>query len=66
MCNLSKVSFQKSNLENSVFEKSNLEETDFTDAKIGGCGFENCNIKKTYLDINGFVDFGASKGFSLK
>jgi hypothetical protein len=43
-----------------------LEETDFTEAKISGCGFSDCKIKNTYLDMNGFIDFGASKGFALK
>ena len=66
MCNLNKVNFQKSILENAVFERCNLEETDFTGAKIAGCGFSECILKKTYLDINGFVDFGITKGFKLK
>jgi len=66
MCNLDKVNFQKSILENAVFERCSLEETDFTGAKINGCGFSDCLLKKTYLDINGFIDYGNTKGFSLK
>jgi uncharacterized protein YjbI with pentapeptide repeats len=66
MCNLEKVNFQKSVLENSVFEKCDLEETDFTDAKILRCGFSDCLIKNTFLNMDGFIDYGGSKGFVLK
>lgn len=65
MCNLSKLKFTNSVLENAVFERCNLEETDFQNAKLSACGFNDCILKKTILDINGFIDFGASKGFIL-
>ena len=66
MCNLKKVNFHQSVLENAVFGRCDLEEADFSQAKIAGCGFSDCNIKKTYLDMNGFIDYGSSKGFVLK
>lgn len=65
-CNLAKTVFDLANLENTVFESCNLEEADLTETKIAGAGFVNCRVKKTYLDVNGFIDFGSSQGFVLK
>jgi len=65
MCNLAKLKFTNSILENAVFERCDLEETDFRIAKILGCAFVDCNIKNTLLDVNGFIDYGVSKGFIL-
>jgi uncharacterized protein YjbI with pentapeptide repeats len=65
-CNLSGGSFKESDLESAIFEKCDLEKTVFNTAKISGTGFTNCKIKETYLDVNGFLDFGASKGFSIR
>lgn len=65
-CNISNVNFNGSDLESVVFERCDLEKTNFTNAKIDGAGFNECKIKETYLDINGFIDFGTSKGFKLQ
>lgn len=65
-CKLTGVGFQKSVLENTIFEKCDLEKTDFGEAKIAGGSFTDCNIKNTILAINGFIDYGYSKGFVLK
>jgi uncharacterized protein YjbI with pentapeptide repeats len=65
-CNLAGISFQESDLENAIFERCDLEKTNFSSAKITGAGFTDCKIKETYLDMNGFIDYGSSKGFRLK
>jgi uncharacterized protein YjbI with pentapeptide repeats len=66
ICNLGEVVFRKSILENAVFERCNLEKTDFREADIAGCGFTDSIVKNTILDMGGFIDFGASKGFIIQ
>ncbi|MFC1600577.1 pentapeptide repeat-containing protein [Patescibacteria group bacterium] len=62
-CDLKNVSFAESLLKDAVFDSCWLEEAVFRGADIAGCGFENCKIDKTVLDMNSFLQYGRSKGF---
>jgi fluoroquinolone resistance protein len=65
-CDLTDASFEGSKLNGVVFEKCDLTAVSFIGADIEGAGFENCKISKTKLDMDGFLKFGASKGFVLE
>jgi len=48
-----------------VFENCNLDGVDLTGTSIVGTRFDNCSIHGTKLDMNGFLQYGISKGFVL-
>ncbi len=64
-CDLSQANFQKANLTEVCFEKCNLTGADFTGALTAGSSFTDCGIENTKLDLAGFLQYGASKGFVL-
>lgn len=64
-CNLSGMNLTHINLEKAVFDYCKLRGTNFTDSNTTGVTFQNCQINKTILDLEGFIQFGLSKGFIL-
>ena len=65
-CNLREVSFVQTKLEKTVFTSCDLVEANFTQATTPGITFTNCAIRNTKLDIQGFLNYGAAKGFILE
>lgn len=47
-------------LKNNLFNNKDLKGKDFE-----GTTFESCNIDNTKLDIEGFVAYGTTRGFSV-
>lgn len=65
-CKLDKVNFREANLEKVIFDHCSLSKADLSGAKIEGISFEGSTIETTYLNLEGFLSFGISKGFVLK
>ena len=65
LCILDDINFKNSKLNNCVFEKCNLTQASLSTAEVVGVNFEGSKIDRTALDINGFINFGNSKGFIL-
>ncbi len=65
LCDLRKVVFQNVHLEKVIFDRCNLIETSFTGCNIQQTSFDTSKLGKTLLDIDGFLAYGASKGFAL-
>ena len=65
LCDFRKVVFQEVNLEKAIFDKCNLIETSFSGCTIKQTNFDSSKLGKTLLDIEGFLEYGASKGFLL-
>jgi len=53
------------NFEKAIFDYCKLKGTSFTDSNTTGVSFQNCQISQTILDLEGFIQFGLSKGFKL-
>jgi fluoroquinolone resistance protein len=66
LCELKGVSFKKANLSNAVFDRCGLKETSFINANISGINFTDSKIENAKLDLEGFIVFGNSKGFTLE
>ncbi len=65
-CDLSSLKLTDINLEKAIFDFCKLTNTDFSGSVTTGVSFQNCRISHTTLDLEGFIQFGLSKGFVLQ
>ena len=64
-CDLEKISFENAKLSGGIFDRCKLTKASFKGADISGTNFETSTIDQTELDMQGFVQYGNSRGFKL-
>ncbi len=64
-CDLSGMKLTEINFEKAIFDYCKLKNTDFGGSNMTAVTFQNCQIDKTILDLDGIINFGLSKGFVL-
>lgn len=65
-CNLVEVDFSSSSLVGSSFESCDLADANFVGTTITNTSLDSSKLKGLKLSINGFLQYGVSKGFLLE